>query len=133
MMRLLGDVFAAHARSTSPAADAELAEAQRLIDREASQTLRLEEVAETVGLSYAAFRRRFREAFGVSPGRYRGKRVIDRACGLMAETTLSDAQIAQRLGFADAFHFSKRFKQVAGRTPRAYRRSLTMSRPPTTP
>lgn len=84
----------------------------------------LEALAAELRMSYASFRRRFREATGMSPGRYRAARVIDRACELIATGGLSDKEIAHALGFCDAFHFSKRFKQITGRTPTQYREGM---------
>lgn len=42
----------------------------------------------------------------------------------MQQTDLSDKQIAAELGFCDEFHFSRRFKQITGRSPRAFRSGL---------
>lgn len=81
-------------------------------------------VAAQLYVSPATLRRRFRERLGVSPGRYRRRRMIDRACELMQQTDLTDQQIAERLGFCDPYYFSRCFKQTIGRSPRGYRRSL---------
>lgn len=100
------------------------ARARRLIDENPEQTLNLERVAETMGISYSTFRRRFSEAFGMTPGKYRATRVIDRACELMMSSHFTNQQIAEELGFTDACHFSRRFKQVTGHTPSQFRRSM---------
>lgn len=83
-----------------------------------------EAIAASLHVSPATLRRRFRERLGVSPGRYRTRRMIDRACELMQQTDLTDQQIADRLGFCDPYYFSRCFKQTVGRSPRAYRASL---------
>lgn len=83
-----------------------------------------DEVAERLHVSPATLRRRFRERLGVPPGRYRTRRMIERGCELMQQTDLTDQQIADRLGFCDGFYFSRCFKRVTGRSPRAYRASL---------
>lgn len=99
-----------------------LARARELLSDE--RELPLPTVAGRLSMSYATLRRRFTEAMGMSPGRYRGSVVIDRACRLMAETDRSDKQIAAELGFCDEFHFSKRFKRITGRTPTQFRQAL---------
>ncbi len=93
-----------------------------LLEADMSQPADLEKIAETMGVTYATFRRQFRQLVGLPPARYRSQRVIDRACELMQRTDLSDKQIAAELGFCDESHFSKRFRQLAGQSPRAFRR-----------
>ncbi len=65
---------------------------------------------------------------GTPPARWRAARIIERACELMLRGGLVDKQIADRLGFSDEFHFSRKFKQVIGQSPRQFRRSLSRSR-----
>jgi AraC-like DNA-binding protein len=50
--------------------------------------------------------------------------MVDRACELMQERRLTDKQIAESLGFCDEYYFSRRFKQMTGRSPRAFRRQM---------
>jgi len=88
------------------------------------QLLDLQKLADELNVSYSTFRRSFTRAVGVSPGRYRAGLVIDEARQMMQHTALSDKQISVQLGFTDAQHFSRRFKQIVGRTPTAFRRSL---------
>lgn len=110
-----------------PGADADqrwLAGATALLDADVRQETPLERVSAELAMSYDGFRKRFRRLAGVSPGRYRAMRVIDRACELMAETTLTDRQIAAQLGFCDQFHFSHRFRAIAGQSPRQFRATL---------
>ena len=81
-------------------------------------------VAETLGLSYESFRKRFSRIMNMSPLQYRNRCLIDRVCQLMQETNLSNKEIAYRLGFCDEFHFSHRFKRITGRSPTEFRRTL---------
>ncbi len=84
----------------------------------------LEEIARRAGLSYESFRKKFRTVIGVSPARYRNRLVIDRARKMIYEERLSNKELADRLGFCDEFHFSRRFRETTGRTPGEFRRSL---------
>jgi AraC-like DNA-binding protein len=82
-------------------------------------------VAGHAGVSYESFRKRFAAGVGVSPGRYLSARVIERACGLLhAGDPRTLADLADALGFCDAFHFSRQFKQYVGMSPRAFREQL---------
>ena len=81
----------------------------------------LEEVARMVGLSYESFRKKFARQMGVAPAKYRQARVIERACGLLMQRSLSHKKIAEQLGFCDEFHFSKTFRQFKGFSPHVFR------------
>ena len=91
---------------------------------EANHTAPLEIIARGAGLSYESFRKKFRSVTGVSPARYRNRTVIDLARKLIYEERLSNKELADRLGFCDEFHFSRRFRETTGRTPGEFRRSL---------
>ena len=78
------------------------------------------ELAARCHVSYETFRKRFAEWVGLSPARYRDRRVVERAARLL-EASWSHEAIAEACGFADAFHFSRRFKAVMGIAPREWR------------
>lgn len=99
-----------------------------LLEADLSRNLDLADLAHDLGMSYDGFRKRFTRATGVPPARYRGTRLIDRACELMQQGVLTDRQIAESLGYCDEFYFSRRFKQVTGRSPRLFRAGLPLSR-----
>ena len=81
-------------------------------------------VAGALGMSYEAFRKRYKRLTGEPPGTYRARCVMDLAARRLLEGKQTLGEIADALGFCDEFHFSKRFKQVTGLTPGAYRRRL---------
>jgi AraC-like DNA-binding protein len=93
----------------------------RLLEADLDRPMALPAVAEQVGLPYSTFRHRFARETGQSPSRYREARRIQAACDLLRSTTMTHRQIARALGYADEFHFSKRFRQQVGYPPRAYR------------
>lgn len=80
--------------------------------------------ARAAGLSYESFRKKFRALFGESPLAWSNRRTIERARKLMYEERLANKEIADRLGFCDEFHFSKRFRRLTGQTPSEARRAL---------
>jgi AraC-like DNA-binding protein len=73
------------------------------------------------GLAYEAFRKRFRRRTGLSPGQYRIRRRLERACQLLQSTDRPVAAIAADLGYASPFEFSAQFRSHLGVSPRAYR------------
>lgn len=90
-------------------------------------------IARQLGCSSVdAFRKRFQKLSGVAPNRYRQISIAEQACRLLQSGQLRDHQIADRLGFHDAAHFSKFFKAHCGQTPTAFRQSQPMSRAPKT-
>jgi len=95
-----------------------------LLDSDLRPGVGIDSFAERFGMTPDSFRKRFTRVLGISPARYRAKRMIDRACRLMASGQLTDKQIADQLGFCDEFHFSRRFKQMTGVNPRTYRKRL---------
>lgn len=101
-----------------------LGKAQSILCQDLREEIDLEKVAKEMGMSYEAFRKRFLTYAGVSPLRYRNGRKIEAAKQLIRYSPqTSNREIADALGFSDEFHFSKRFRQIAGVTPQAFRRS----------
>ncbi|MBC2596244.1 helix-turn-helix transcriptional regulator [Ruficoccus amylovorans] len=95
--------------------------ARERIRSHASTRLDLEKLLDGIGLSYSRLRSLFREAYGTSPGEYRVQVRIDQACSLLEATGLELKEIADQLGYSDAFAFSKQFKQRVGVSPSTFR------------
>ena len=102
-------------------ADADLAQAVRIIREQACRGVRVSQVAEAVCMSRRALEQRFRKAFGRTPKEEILRLQIDRAKQLLRETTLRIEQIAERSGFRAFKYFARAFRREAGQTPRAYR------------
>ena len=103
-----------------------LARAQHRMLRSLADPVDLAEVAAEAGMSYETFRKRFRRATGLPPARWRTERRVETARGLLQVTPqMTNRQLAVALGFADEYHFSRRFKAVTGESPRDLRRAIT--------
>lgn len=102
-------------------ADTWLLEGRGLLEANLNRPISFAEVAREVGMSYETFRKRFTAAMGISPARYRMQRRIEAAQMLLLRPELTNQAIAKSLGFSDEYYFSKRFKQIAGLTPREFR------------
>ncbi len=78
-------------------------------------------VARALKMGYDSFRKRFAAMTGLAPARFQMLRRIELACTLLRGGALPIKEIAERTGFADEFHFSKRFRQIVGQPPGRFR------------
>lgn len=81
----------------------------------------LEQLADLAGLSPAHFATRYREQTGTSPIQHFLHLKVERACQILDTTKLSFNEISHRLGYDDAYYFSRLFKKIMGQSPRDYR------------
>src|SRR5690348_668055 len=75
------------------------------------QSLTIAAVAHQFSISEVTLRRRFREAFGMSPKQYLLELRLNEAQHLLATTDLAMQDIALRMGFFDLAHFSSTFRK----------------------
>lgn len=87
------------------------------------------EISSTAGYSYHAWRRVFRERFGISPGHYRREVVAQHGATLLLKTDMTLEEIAQRLHLTDASHLSRMFRIVYGESPGTFRRRRSRHAP----
>jgi AraC family transcriptional regulator len=85
-------------------------------------TYTLDEMAADAGVTPAHFCRVFRKATGQSPHHYVMKMKLDRAQQMLAQSQMQLSSIAECLGFTSQSHFTRAFRQHAGKTPTEYRR-----------
>jgi AraC family transcriptional regulator len=81
----------------------------------------VDDMARTAMYSKFHFSRMFREATGVPPARFLSALRFQEAKRLLAATSLSVAEISNRVGFSSLGTFSTRFKKFVGVTPTEYR------------
>jgi AraC-like DNA-binding protein len=85
-------------------------------------------MAEYCNLSPSRFRVVFRAVTGIAPKTYLDRFRIQQAAEALVQGDESIAAIADRCGFPDAYHFSRRFKELTGYAPRDYRREMRLFR-----
>jgi methylphosphotriester-DNA--protein-cysteine methyltransferase len=78
-------------------------------------------IASDSGMATAAWRQAFVVATGLTPARYRIQHRIGVAKDLLQLTGMTVREIAERLGYADEFVFSRQFKLETGTSPKAFR------------
>ena len=81
----------------------------------------IDDMAEFCQLSNDQMRRLFVRHTGVMPKVYIDRMKIQHAAELLISRQLRIAEIAAELGYVDQYHFSRRFKQIMGLSPRQYR------------
>ena len=77
---------------------------------------------QAAGCSENALIYKFRAAVGTTPARHLWRLRTEKGLGLLAETGLSVAEIADQCGFRNPFHFSRHVRRMQGRPPREIRR-----------
>lgn len=80
-------------------------------------------LAEIAAMAQNSFTRLFRQEMGVAPQHYIRQRRIAQACALFDHTGKSIDEVAEILGFADRYHFSRVFRMIAGVSPARYRKA----------
>jgi AraC family transcriptional regulator len=104
-----------HARE--PAREAFL-RCKALIDAEAERLSTLQQIAVATGVEASSVCRWFRRYQGTSPYQYLMRRKMNLAAEHLVENGGLVKEVAQRVGFADPYHFSRAFKSVHGVAPR---------------
>ena len=79
------------------------------------------ELAALAGMSPSHFSRVFKSAFGTSPIDWLRRERISQAKRRLADTSDDIKEIAEQVGYADRYFFSKDFKKHTGFTPSQFR------------
>jgi len=98
-----------------------LRRAERCIEENLAGSLPLDALARAAGLSKGHLIQLSRIHWQTTPIEYLWRQRLARAAHLLRETGLSIGEVADRTGFGNPFHFSRRFKQRFGAYPRAWR------------
>jgi LacI family transcriptional regulator len=109
-------------------ADADIAQAVRIIRESACTGIDVGHIAEEIGLSRRALERRFRQYLGRSPKAEIMRIRLEHAQMLMARTDKTSESIAKQSGFSSLEYFTKVFRHKVGMKPQAYRKMRRISR-----
>ncbi len=116
--RLAGDVEGELRHRQEPV----LADAFGVIEKHFAQELSARDVAEAVGMSPGHLTTVVRERTGRTIGEWITERRMVEARLLLSHTDLPVETIARRVGFRDPAYFNRRFRQVHGVSPGAWRK-----------
>lgn len=117
LARLAGPVAAELRRSGEPL----LAEVFDVIDRRHADQVSLRDVAAELGITPGHLTTVVRRRTGRTVGEWITERRMAEARTLLAETDLPIAEVAERVGIADAGYFSRVFGRIHGVSPRQWR------------
>jgi AraC-like DNA-binding protein len=81
-------------------------------------------LARLAGLSESRLHEIFQNAMNLSPMAYVRRARMRQAQRLLADPQLRVSEVGARVGYSEAFHFSKVFKAETGMSPRVYRDGL---------
>ena len=88
----------------------EMDQVVKMMRENLSETLTVEQLADSIGLCPRRFRQVFREIMGTSPKQFYDSLRLRAGVNLLRMGNLSIGQISEQLGYSSQFHFSKAFK-----------------------
>lgn len=104
--------------------DAAFMKSLAMIHERYADKLTIDELAGEAKLSKSTYMRRFLYVCKMPPAEYITRKRIDVAENLLKNTTTSIMEIAEKVGFYDASHFSRTFKKNKGESPLEYRKKM---------
>ena len=112
--------YATRARSSDSKTN-RIKRAVQAIENEWNRNEKIEKYASLIHMSPAAFYSEFRAYAGMSPVGYRNRIRIMAAQSDLRNTDLSVKEIAEKVGFEDAFYFSRVFRKLTGASPKEFK------------
>ena len=107
--------------ATNKMSDYYIKEAINFIEQNFQNDISIEDVAAVCGINRSYLGRIFRTSTGHSPQEFLIQYRMTKAAELLKLTTLSIGDIGSAVGYENALHFSRAFKNVYGVSPRAWR------------
>jgi AraC-like DNA-binding protein/mannose-6-phosphate isomerase-like protein (cupin superfamily) len=101
----------------------QLADVLHWCEAHLEEPISVAQLAAILFISPGHFSTLFTREVGMPPAAYLRRLRLEKARGLLDDTSLSITQAAQRSGFSDMAHFSRSFRAFYGVSPRDYRRS----------
>jgi AraC-like DNA-binding protein/ABC-type glycerol-3-phosphate transport system substrate-binding protein len=92
------------------------------IQRDLSREHSVQSLARELGVSRGHLIRQFKLATRTTPLRYMNEARVEKAKELLAMSSYKVGEVGRQVGFKTIFHFSKVFRQIAGRNPSEFKR-----------
>jgi AraC-like DNA-binding protein len=94
-----------------------IARAVDLLRKDYSQPLRMERIAQALGMSVSGFHHQFKAVTAMSPLQFQKRLRLQEARRLMFGEHLDATSAGSRVGYDDATHFSREYKSLFGLPP----------------
>lgn len=104
--------------------DESIALAQEWMKRNLSHAITSQSVADHCGMPLRSFNRKFTDQVGETPHQYLQRLRLESAQQLLRDVGMSVQDVAEQVGYKDAYHFSTRFQKHFAITPTQYRRMV---------
>ncbi len=131
MLEILSDMILEHAEradtDTSPNTYSYSEYAVRYINNHFSEKIRIQDLADHIGISRSYLVKLMKQETGMSPQEYLIETRMRRASDLLSRTNDSVRIVAAECGYDDALAFSKVFKSRFGLNPTEYREKYSKS------
>lgn len=101
--------------------DEQVAIAQSFIKQHSNQAVTLKQIADHCGISTRTLTRRFVDQVGESPHQYQQRVRMRQAKTLFHDLNFSIQEVAELVGYKDAYYFSRLFQQIYEISPKQYR------------
>lgn len=85
--------------------------------------LSIQKISKGINVSKSVLYSKFHSHFKCTIGEYINSRRIERSIEMLAKTTMSIEEVAQKSGFSSASYYTKMFKQQMGITPLKFKKS----------
>lgn len=102
--------------------------ARFLLRSRINEDINIKEMAEELCVSYAWFRKMFKQYTGIAPQQYFIQLKIEKAKTLLRNPLMPVKAVAYELNFESPFYFSKLFKEKAGVSPEQYKKKYMTSK-----
>ncbi|MCX7594131.1 MAG: AraC family transcriptional regulator [Fischerella sp.] len=91
------------------------------IESHLSEDFKLEDLANTVGISCFYFCRLFKQSLHMTPHQYVIRQRVELAKRFLKQSNLAIAEVALLCGFAHQSHLSRHFRRLVGMSPKEFR------------
>jgi AraC-like DNA-binding protein len=112
-----------------PAVDKAIGIIRDRVFQDATRSITLTELAESVHVTKEHLCRLFRRNLNHGPLECVGLARVERAAFLLGRSNLTVKEVANTAGFKTPYHFSSKFKKVYGLSPRDYRNAVRVGAP----
>ena len=92
------------------------------MNEHAHEPLKMEKVAQVIGMSYSLFRKVFKTYTGFSPGHYFLQLKLARSKEILLTEDLTCKEVAFQMGFETVEHFHTIFRKYYGVSPDKFRK-----------